>query len=611
MRKNHAATLPVSALYLDTETGEDSEDGVTIHRMKLGWTVRVEYDTLGKVRKEKWAEWKTGKAMCKWISSRIYERTVLWVFAHNAFFDLQASGFFEYFTREGWELQFVYEAGLTYILVIRKEHKTIKVVSTTNYFECSLKELGEMVGLPKLEVDFETSDRETLSNYCHRDVEIIRLAMESYFSFIRRHDLGAFSMTIPSQAMRAFRHRFMDSRIMIHRQEQVQRLERDSYYGGRTECFEIGKIQGGPFVTVDVNSMYPSIMSSESVPVELVDFLDHPDLDWLKDALREHCVVSRVLLQTDQPIYPVHHNKRICFPVGRFETVLSTPAIREAVKRGHLISLGETAAYRKAVLFKSYVADLYRLRMQYKAEGQDVWVYLCKIMLNGLYGKWAQRRPIIEEEVVNDPGGYYRQEILDLVTGKTFVEYQLMNRRITIQGDEEGSNSLTTIAAHITEAARMKLWKLIETVGSQRVLYCDTDSLKLRERDVFRLDHLLHPTRLGALKVEKVSEALTIWGLKAYIEDGIRTIKGIPKRAVPDGDHTYTYTHFLKQATHMRQRVMNGVISETMRKRLKLEYQKGTVLKSGRVEPFHFGSSGPAFEPPSPPSLSASASPLH
>lgn len=523
------------------------------------------------------------------MESVVYERTALWLFAHNAFFDLQASGFFEYFTRAGWELQFVYEAGLTFILVIRKDQKTIKVVSTTNYFECSLKRLGAMVDLEKLEVDFQSTSNRHLSDYCRRDVEIIRLAMESYFSFIRRHDLGAFSMTIPSQAMRAFRHRFMNSRILIHKQEQVQRLERDSYFGGRTECFQIGQIEGGPFATLDVNSMYPAVMASESVPIELVDFLDHPDLNWLKDALGEHCVVARCLLETDQPIYPVHHNKRICFPVGRFETVLSTPAIREAVKRGHLISLGEAAAYRKAVLFHSYVRDLYKLRMTYKAQGQDVWVYLCKIMLNGLYGKWAQRKPVIEEEVVNDPGGYYRQEILDLVTGKTFVEYQLMNRRITIQGDEEGANSLTAIAAHITEAARLVMWKLIETVGMDHVLYCDTDSLKLRERHVSSLTHLLHPTRLGALKVEKVSEALTIWGLKAYIEDGVRTIKGIPKHAVPDGDHTYTYHHFLKMATHMRQRVMNGVISGTMRKQLKLEYQKGTVLKSGRVIPFLFG----------------------
>lgn len=611
LTKNHAVTLPVSALYFDTETAEAMTDGATVHTMKLGWTNRVEYDSTGRVRKEKWMEWRTPQVMCRWIASVVYEKTALWVFAHNAFFDLQASGFFKYFTRDGWSLQFVYEQGLTYILVVRKGKKTIKVVSTTNYFECSLKKLGEMVGLKKLEVDFEGSTQQELSEYCHRDVEIIRLAMEMYFSFIRRHDLGSFSMTIPSQAMRAFRHRFMGSKIFIHRVPEVQRLERDSYYGGRTECFRIGELEGGPFATLDVNSMYPAVMATESVPVQLVDFLDHPDSRWLKDALKGHCVVARCLIETDQPIYPVRHNKRVCFPIGRFETVLSTPGIREAQRRGHLVSLGETAVYKKAVVFRSYVRDLYRLRMQYKSKGQDTWVYLCKILLNGLYGKWAQKRPITETTVVNDPEGYRREEILDLVTGRTFVEYQLMNRLITIQGDEEGSNSLTTISAHITEAARLRLWHLIEQAGQHNVLYCDTDSLKLRERDIGRLAHLLHPTKLGALKVEKVTDELTIWGLKCYMEDGVRTIKGIPKKAVPGPNHTYTYQHFLKQATHLRRKQITGMLSETMVKQLHPAYLKGTVQSDGTVKPFVFSLPDlPSMRSVSP-SSSSPTSPLH
>jgi len=476
-------TMPVSTLYFDTETAEQRSETGLIHRMKLAWTCRVEYDSRGGVRKQKWMEWRTAEKMCQWISGAVYEKTVLWVFAHNAFFDLQASGWFEWFTRAGWKLQFVYESGLTYILVIRKEHKTIKVVSTTNYFKCSLKKLGSMVGLKKLDVSFNEATRGELSLYCRRDVEIVRKAMESYFSFVRANDLGSFSMTIPSQAMRAFRHRFMRTKVYIHSHEEVQRLEQDAYFGGRTECFQIGKVQNGPFATLDVNSMYPSLMASEAVPVQLVDFLDHPDLEWLKDALREHCVVARCDLVTDQPIYPVRYNQRVCFPVGRFSAVLCTEGLRTALARGHLLRLAKAAAYRKAVLFRHYVNALYPLKKAYSGQGQEVWSYLCKLLLNGLYGKWAQRRPILESEDVEDPSGYRREEVLDLVTGKTFIEYQLMNRLVSIQEDEIAPNSFVAIAAHITEGARMRLWSLIETAGPERVLYCDTDSLKLRRAD--------------------------------------------------------------------------------------------------------------------------------
>ena len=457
-----------------------------------------------------------------------------------------------------------------------------------------------MVGLPKLDCDFETVSRADLSRYCHRDVEIVRAAIESYFNFIRRHDLGSFCMTIPSQALKAFRHRFMPTKIWIHSTVKAQELEQAAYFGGRTECFRLGIQDGGPFVTLDVNSMYPAIMASESLPVQLVDILDHPDLDWLEDALRDHCVVARCQLDTPEPIYAIHHNKRICFPTGQFETVLTTPGIKTALARGHLVSLCETAVYKKAVLFREYVQELYRIRMDYKTAGEETWAYLCKILLNGLYGKWAQKRPITEIEDCKEAEGYRREETLDLVTGQTWLEYQLMNKLVTLQGEEVGKNSFIAISAHITEAARLMLWRLIEQAGTQNVLYCDTDSLKVRERDVNNLHSLIHPTTIGALKVEKTSESLDIWGLKAYSEDGVRTIKGIPHSAKDLGNHTYSFTHFLKQASHMRKKQISGMISEQMTKRLNLKYQKGLVLPSGRIVPFAFGSERLPLQPPEP-----------
>jgi len=600
LTKNHSATIPSHVLYFDTETEEEKQGAVSIHRMKMAWTCKVEYSSSGEIRSERWMEWKTGAAMCRQIAAVCYEKTALWIFAHNAFFDLQVSGFFEWFTSHGWKLQFVYESGLTYILVIQKDKQTIKIVSSTNYFECSLKKLGVMVGLAKMECDFETVSRADLSVYCKRDVEIVKAAMESYFSFIRRHDLGSFSMTIPSQAMRAFRHRFMKERIWIHSLERVQKLEQSAYFGGRTECFRLGMQENGPFVTLDVNSMYPAVMSRESLPTQLVDVLDQPDVEWLEDALREHCVVSRCQLDTPEPIYAVPHNKRICFPIGQFSTVLTTPGIKIALERGHLVSLGETAVYRKAVLFKEYVQALYRLRMDYKAKDQDTWVYLCKILLNSLYGKWAQKRPLTEIEDCPESEGYRREETLDLVTGQMWLEYQLMNKLVTIQGEEVGRHSFVAISAHITEAARMLLWRLIEQAGTQNVLYCDTDSLKIRECDVNNVHSLIHPTTLGALKVEKTSDTLDIWGLKAYSEDGVRTIKGIPHSAKDLGNHTYSFTHFLKQASHMRKKQITGMISEQMTKKLSLKYQKGVVSPSGQITPFDFGLELPPPRPLAP-----------
>jgi hypothetical protein len=200
--------------------------------------------------------------------------------------------------------------------------------------------MGKLVGLPKKEVDFESVNETRLSEYCHRDVEILRLGMERYFRFLQDHDLGRFRLSKASQAMAAYRHRFMAHKIYFHQDEQVRRLEREAYFGGRVECFELGKIQDGPFLYLDVNSMYPYVMRETAVPCRLIDYSSGFSREDFQEVLNRFGCVSRVVISTDQPIYPIRRNNKVIFPTGEFETVLCSPALREAVRRGHLLKIG-------------------------------------------------------------------------------------------------------------------------------------------------------------------------------------------------------------------------------------------------------------------------------
>jgi len=128
--------------------------------------------------------------MWDYIERLAVDKSTLTIFAHNAFFDLQAAEFFAIFPEKGWIHDFFYERGLTYILVIRKDDRRINILSTTNFFDLKLKSIGEMIGLEKLNVDFENSTLDELTVYCRCDVEIIKKAVEHYFIFIIKHDLG-------------------------------------------------------------------------------------------------------------------------------------------------------------------------------------------------------------------------------------------------------------------------------------------------------------------------------------------------------------------------------------------------------------------------------------
>ncbi|GAH96975.1 unnamed protein product, partial [marine sediment metagenome] len=124
--------------------------------------------------------------------------------------------------------------------------------------------------------------------------------------------------------------------------------------------------------------------------------------------------------------------------------------------------------------------------------------------------------------------------------------------------------------------------------GQKNVLYCDTDSIKLRVRDLNTVNHLLHPDKLGALKVENRSIHLYLGGLKNYRTEHGRKIKGIPKKAVEIEKGVFEFTQFVRQTSHLRGGHSRGTIVKITSRELKAVYDKGIVSKNGKVTPFHF-----------------------
>lgn len=586
LHKNHRVNFPRRMLFFDTETKKQIVGDTEKHRMDIAWSCYWRRRGGGDKDTETWKFWEGTYPLAKYIEGLTHQKESLWVFAHNAFFDLQVSDFFYYFTKWGWVLDFVFDKGLTYILVIHKEKQSIKVVSTTNYFDTSLKEVGKLVNLEKLEVDFEKISREDLSTYCRRDVEIMMRALKLYFEFIRVNDLGKFGLTRASQAFNAYRHRFMNTKIYIHTNEKAVELERSAYMGGRVECFRFGEQKGGPFLSLDVNSMFPYIMKNVPLPVRLIDYRVGPPLHIIEAGLRKFCMVAHVSLDTNIPLYAVRRNFKVIFPTGRFKAYVCTPLLTEAMKRGHLIKIHCLSAYEVGTLFSEYVDFFYMLKQRYKKEGNAILEKTAKIFLNSLYGKFAQWSSLEERIEDKTCDGYYRLETLDLVTGETEIEYKLFNTIVRQWGKEPAKNSLIAISAHITEWARLILWNIIEGIGKNRVLYCDTDSIKIRKEFLPFVSYPIDPDKLGSLKVEGEFKDFTIWGAKNYITEKERRIKGIPRSAEEIDEFTFKYPSFPKQATHMRHRIMRHHIVEQMIKEAKPRYDKGDVLPDGTTRPY-------------------------
>lgn len=586
IRKNHNFFYPSNILYLDTETEIIDAEVYQEHWFKLAWSCHVEKRPERKKDTETWLYFDKPWPMCDKIESLCRNNRPLWLFSHNLYFDLQVMCFFEYFPLHGWTLDFIYDKGLSYIIVIRKDKLTIKGVSTTNFFDVSLEKLGELLGYPKGKVDFSTVSMEELSAYCRRDVEILKRIMEDYMSFLKTNDLGKFSMTRASQSFAAYRHRFMTHKIFTHHEERIVALEKDAYVGGRVECFYIGRLKGRPIVSLDVNSMYPFVMKQFHFPYRFDAYYENLPLKYLPEILSDRCAVAEVLIETPDPHFALKRNGKLIFPVGRFRTFLCTRGLHFAQARGYVKSVIEIAVYRQAGLFSEYVDFFAALKERYEKEGNLVYRRFVKYFMNSLYGKFGQFRPVLDWFFHYGEPETFRNPFIDEVTGESGMEYKLFNKVFRETGKEIGNNSLVAIAAHITEDARMILDRLMSGIGREKILYCDTDGLKIFKRDMVKVKHKIHPSKLGSLKIEEECDDLEIVGPKSYIVKDRKVLKGVPKRAEQIGLLDFRYVTFQRQATHLRKNIVDHFEARRIEKHINNTYDKGVVTGTGRVRPF-------------------------
>ena len=602
IRKNHTLDFPSHVMYIDVETKKRTEGRDEYHRLKLGWTCYQRYNKGEPLYEAEWRRWFDTESLCRYIDGRVKEGTSLYLFGHNVYFDLQSSDFMYFFPLWGYTCDFVYDEGLTYILVIRKGKKTIRAVSSTNYYDFALDKLAVMLGMDKGKIDFDTVSEEELSDYCKNDVLILKTAMEKYYEFIRENEMGKFSLTKASQAMSCYRHRFMEKKLHVHQSEEVVKLERLAYFGGRTECFRLGVQPVQPYVSLDINSMYPFIMRNFKLPTKLVDYQENPLSAEVHTLLKNYSVIAEVMLSTEEPAYAVRGNQKILFPVGEFKTFLCTGGLQYAFDHGHVKEVLRASIYKNDYIFSGYVDHFYEQKASYRADGNLVMESLCKKFLNCLYGKFGERRWVEARSIEKDGLRYYRIDCYDQTTGDHWIEYKLFNTYFKKLYQVEGPRSIVSIPAHITEYARLLLWKIIDGIGRENVYYCDTDSIIIRADDLGRVDYPLDDAELGCLGTKETFETLELYGCKHYTMGGVVKIKGVPKTARKLDEYRYGYYEFMGQSSHMEQKLDRVYKLKWTEKDVTPSYDKGIVNFDGTISPFVFGRLGlqlDYFESPS------------
>lgn len=317
-------------------------------------------------------------------------------------------------------------------------------------------------------------------------------------------------------------------------------------------------------VCLDVKSLYPAAMAyydqpyghyrlvTEEVPGELGIY---------------YCEVHPVSVD-GHGFFPLRQNDKAIYggellPYRAWYTSVDINIGRE---EGHKINVcvfdGKYVGYswkHKGKIFRDYIKDvLYHLKLVYEQESDSEKRYVIKIIMNSLWGKFAQKwcddSYSIQEEgnMSEDTGEWYK--IFDT---EWFIVKQQKNKAVSSKPLQNGIFTLSWARHHM-----FLVWKRIAKEG-QACIYSDTDSImipmnSINKEATFELDGQIVPVlgdNMGQLEVEHIFDELICVGKKQYIgkygpkenPSYKKRFKGVPQQyIVPQ-----MYAHLLKNVNNM------------------------------------------------------------
>ena len=586
LKPEKTVTIPRYFIFFDTETKQhEKSDKTIVQNFKLGWACFYQRPFGRHREKTNWIFFDSEDAFWDFVFANTRPKQKVWLLARNIVFDFTVVKGWEFLRQEGYKLKFFHNNGVSAIISVIKEDRSIVFLDTMNWFVESIEATGKRIGLPKLKIDFDNCTIEELTTYCYRDVEIDFENFKLFLRFLSENSLGRLCYTRASTAMSTFLRRHYKTNIYIHNNKEAIKLERNSYKGGRCECYYLGDFNNETYYVLDVNSLYPYVMRNGLFPVRYSGILYNVTMEDLQSALYDHTIIAKVLIETDEPIYGIKRD-RLIFPIGLFTTTLTTPELKYALEHNHIKHIYSMVVYQQANIFMSYVDTFYQLRQRFKTEGIYEYDEICKKMLNSLYGKFGQKAEKWVK-IGEAPAEPDRTELIfyPKYNKRTKIMY-LLGEVFVVKGYSESFNSFPAIASHVTAYGRMYLWYLIQKAGELNCYYCDTDSIIVNEDGLLNLAAYIDNTELGKLKVEEKTQHLTIRGLKDYTTDTKQAIKGIRKNAVCIKQGIYEQQSWPSFNGVLRTGNANTYEIKTTTKHLSREYTKGVVTETGHINPF-------------------------
>lgn len=583
IRPNHVNRQPKCWVFLDTEAVIARDGATETQTWRLAVTChdhrRGSYDDW---RDPQWAVHETAAALWEWVDdrARVGERMV--VVAHNLAYDLRIGDVFTHLPRLGWRLDRIRLDSEQAQCRWRNGRRTILMVDSLSWLPVALAQIGDDIGIVKPPLPDDDDSTEAWVERCTQDVNILRTAWRRILAWLHDDDIGNWQPTGAGQAWSAWRHRFMEHKILVHADAELRAVERRAIWAGRSEAWRHGKLTAGPYTEWDLETAYLSIMRDCALPVMPLAPAPEFDREAIEHFMGLACVLATVEVETDVPLVPCESEHGIFWPVGRFTTQLWDPELRLLFEHDAKVRVLGTMVYRRRPALAQFAHWLTPLVDPSYAE-QDALIHrVAKHWSRALVGRFGVRYTEWEHYGETPQPQVGLSSVSDLRDGTRWRMLSIGNEIRRESAVIEGENAAPQVLGWVMSETRARLWRAMQAAGAEHVLHCDTDGMLVDAEGSERLE-LAH---VPGLRIKSAWERAEIFGPRQLVLGGQLRAPGVPRRARRVGLQTWSAERWqglsasLRAGTPDRVRVQQATI-----RLLKTDHRRQHV-KHGRTVPF-------------------------
>lgn len=605
LRANKGERSPHRLLVVDAESETLPAEARELQILRC-WCSRriIRHDRQGNAPARLDARGDSAEGLADEIERQASGRETLWVFTHNLSYDLVLTRFPLLLFARGWTLGRHNLASEAPWALLKRGTKSIRLADSWSWLPVAVEALGHALGMQKPPLPAASAGLEAWYRRCQADLEITATAIEGLMDEWDRRALGWWSITGPATAWNSMLHmapeptRKARSGVresvdgeprgparrtpVIMPDPEARAFERLALYSGRRDVWRRGKLAAGPYVDLDFKSAHLAVCASMLLPARRSAHFEGLGLDDWHLRAQETDVIARVVVAPRTPRYPLRLRSAVIHPVGRFETVLAGPEIREAQRLGELVSIGPGYSYRLSGHMKTWASWAWAILHDPEAAIDPLLRIFVKGASRTVPGRWGM---LVSREIRRGPtalDGWSMEPLLVGTPARRGALVRINGEWVEQVKDEEGDDSFPAVLAFIQSWVRLLIARAIDALGEGSVLQCNTDSMLVpeaalealglaRRRSGGERESLVSNRDSGLLglseatepleaRIKTIAERVVIRSPQHLRLDGERKYSGVPAAASETGPERFEFWTWPKLAGQLERGDPRGYI---------------------------------------------------